>query len=64
MWQVLNAEESYTTNPERGSSVLIFSFEKICDGCAFSQTEFKNFVRWLQPRRFGGTTVGLLRDLI
>lgn len=64
MWQVLRAEESYSSNAGNPESVLIFTFEKVCDGCAFSPEEFENFLRWLKPRQYRGTTVGLLRDLI
>jgi hypothetical protein len=44
--------------------VLVFTFHRICSGCAFSAIEFEKFVRWLQPRQYRGTVVGLFRDLV
>lgn len=64
MWQVLRAEESYTNNLSNPKSVLIFTFHRVCDGCANSPVELENFVRWLKTRENRGTSVRLLKDLI
>lgn len=62
MWQVLSAEQSYSTT--RPPSLLVYSFERVCTGCAFSPLDFQYFIRWLKPRQNRGTKVSLLRDIV
>lgn len=62
MWQVYRAEEWHINNPTK-KSVIIFTFNSVCDGCTTKLSEFKNFITWLKPRYKIGTIVNTLNTL-
>jgi peptidoglycan/xylan/chitin deacetylase (PgdA/CDA1 family) len=59
MWQVWRAEDWALQNPEK-ESMLVFNFQTICYGCAFSPDRFESFLRWMYPRYKIGTVNKLL----
>ena len=63
MWQVWRAEDWQLQNPTK-QSVLVFSFQTVCNGCAFQPSKFEIFLRWLKPRYKIGTVNAKLNNAI
>jgi peptidoglycan/xylan/chitin deacetylase (PgdA/CDA1 family) len=63
MWQVFRAEDWAISNPN-DTSILVFSFQTVCTGCAFSPTKLRDFLSWLKPRHKIGTGNELINNVI
>jgi len=63
MWQVYRAEDWSVANPTE-KSIVVFSFQTVCRGCAYSPDRLRLLLTWLKPRFKIGTANELINKVI